>query len=43
MKAFLRRGYKKCSRSIKMILENEFGIIYNLKKIRRLMKKFAIV
>lgn len=42
-KAFHRRGYKKGSRSIKMILENEFGIIFNLKKIRRLMKKFNIV
>ena len=42
-KAFQRRGYKKGSRSIKMILEHEFGVIYNLKKIRRLMKKFNIV
>jgi len=42
-KAFGRRGYKKGSRSIKMILEHEFGVIYNLKKIRRLMKKFNIV
>ncbi|MFI2859107.1 IS3 family transposase [Paenibacillus sp. JSM ZJ436] len=42
-KAFERRGYKKGSRSIKMILEHEFGVIYNLKKIRRLMKKFNIV
>ncbi|MCY9695565.1 IS3 family transposase [Paenibacillus alginolyticus] len=42
-KAFQRRGYKKGSRSIKMALENEFGIIYNLKKIRRLMKKFNII
>lgn len=42
-KAFHRRGYKKGSRSIKMILENEFGVVYNLKKIRRLMKKFDIV
>jgi putative transposase len=42
-KAFNRRGFKKGSRSIKMILENEFGVIYNLKKIRRLMKKSGIV
>lgn len=42
-KAFHRRGYKKGSRSIKMILENEFGVIFNIKKIRRLMKKFNIV
>lgn len=26
-----------------MVLEHEFGIIYNLKKIRRIMKKFEIV
>ena len=42
-KAFNRRGFKKGSRSIKMILENEFSVIYNLKKIRRLMKKFDII
>lgn len=42
-KAFHRRGYKKGSRSIKMTLENDFGVIYNLKKIRRLMRKFNIV
>jgi transposase InsO family protein len=42
-KAFARRGFKKGSRSIKMILENEFGIVYNLKRIRRLMKKFGLV
>lgn len=33
------RGYKKGSRSIKMILENEFNIVYNRKKIQRIMKK----
>jgi putative transposase len=38
-KAFHRRGFKKGSRSIKMILENEFSVIYNLKRIRRLLKK----
>jgi len=42
-KAFTRRGFKKGSRSIKMILEQEFGIVYNLKRIRRLMKKFGLV
>lgn len=42
-KAFRRRGYKKGSRSIKMVLENEFDVNYNFKKIRRLMKKFKIV
>lgn len=42
-KAFNRRGFKKGSRSIKMILENEYGMVYNLKRIRRLMKKFQLI
>lgn len=42
LKVFNRRGYKKGSRSIKMILEREFNIIYSLKKIRRIMKKYGI-
>jgi putative transposase len=42
-KAFHRKGFKKGSRSIKMILENEFDITYNLKRIRRLMKKLNLV
>lgn len=42
-KAFNRRGYKKGSRSIKMTLENEYETCYNLKRIRRLMKKFNLV
>lgn len=42
-KAFHRRGFKKGSRSIKMILENEFGVVYNLKRIRRLMKQLNLV
>ncbi|MFR5266654.1 IS3 family transposase [Clostridium sp.] len=37
------RGYKKDSRNIKMILENEFNIIYNRKKIQRIMRKFKII
>lgn len=41
-KAFASRFFKKGSRSIKMTLENEFGIVYNLKRIRRLMKKFNV-
>ncbi|MEC0194585.1 hypothetical protein [Paenibacillus apiarius] len=32
-KAFNRRGYQKGSRSIKMILENELNVTYNLKRI----------
>jgi transposase InsO family protein len=43
LKVFDRRGYKKGSRSIKMVLENEFNIIYSLKRIRRIMRKYNIV
>ena len=43
LKAFNRRGYKKGSRSIKMILENEFDIIFSRKKIRRIMRKYGII
>lgn len=43
IKAFNRRGYKKGSRSIKMILENEYNIIFSRKKIQRIMKKYGIV
>lgn len=42
-KAFHRRGFKKGSRSIKMTLEHEYGTVYNLKRIKRLMKKFNLV
>ncbi|WP_445506904.1 HTH domain-containing protein, partial [Niallia sp. 03190] len=34
LKAFNRRGYKKGSRSIKMILENEYDLQYSRKKIQ---------
>ena len=43
LKAFNRRGYKKGSRSIKMILENEYNVIFSRKKIQRIMKKYGIV
>jgi putative transposase len=43
LKAFNRRGYKKGSRSIKMILENDFGLNYSRKKIQRIMNKYEIV
>ena len=43
LKVFNRRGYKKGSRSIKMTLENEFNIVYSLKRIRRIMHKYDIV
>lgn len=34
---------KKVARQIKMTLESNFNIIYNLKRIRRVMKKFDII
>lgn len=43
LKAFNHRGYKKGSRSIKMTLENEFGLIMNRKKIQRIMRKYNII
>lgn len=43
LKAFNRKGFKKGARSIKMILENDFNIVFNLKKIRRIMKNYGIV
>ena len=43
LKAFNYRGYKKGSRSIKMILKSKFDINYNRKRIQRIMKKFNIV
>lgn len=43
LKAFNRRGYKKGSRSIKMILENDYNIIFSRKKIQRIMRKYGIV
>lgn len=43
LKAFHFKGRKKGARQIKMVLENEFKIKYNLKRIRRIMKKYNIV
>lgn len=43
LKAFNRRGYKKGSRSIKMILEGEHDLNFSRKKIQRIMKKYGIV
>ena len=43
LSAFNRHGYKKGAKSIKMTLENEDNIIFNLKKIRRIMKKYDII
>jgi len=41
--AYRFKGYNKGSRGIKMTLENQYQITMNLKKIRRLMKKFNLV
>lgn len=43
LKAFNFKGYKKGSRSIKMTLENSFGITYNRKRIQRIMRKYNIL
>lgn len=41
--AFNRHGYKKGAKGIKMTLQNEDKIIFNLKHIRRIMKKYNII
>lgn len=43
LKAFNFRRRKKGARQIKMTLEHQYHIIYNLKRIRRIMKKFQII
>lgn len=43
LKAYRFRGRNKGARQIKMTLEGQFNIIYNLKRIRRIMKKYDIV
>lgn len=43
LKAYYFRGRKKGARQIKMTLKNQYDITYNLKRIRRIMKKFEIV
>lgn len=42
-KAYNFKNRKKGAKQIKMTLENEFKITYNLKRIRRIMKKYNIV
>ena len=42
-KAYNFKGRKKGARQIKMTLEGEFRIVYNLKRIRRVMKKYNII
>ncbi|WP_368652526.1 IS3 family transposase [Ornithinibacillus sp. 4-3] len=43
LKAFNFRRRKKGARQIKMTLEHQYHITYNLKRIRRIMKKFQII
>jgi putative transposase len=43
MMAYRFKGYNKGAKGIKMTLENQYQITMNLKKIRRLMKKFNLV
>ena len=43
LKAFAYRGYKKGSRTIKMLLEDKHDICYNRKKIMRIMRKYGII
>lgn len=42
LEAYKFKNRYKGARQIKMVLENEFGIKFNLKKIRRLMKKYNL-
>jgi putative transposase len=43
LKAFFFKGRKKGARQIKMTLAGQFQIVYNLKRIRRIMKKYSII
>jgi transposase InsO family protein len=43
LKAFNFKGRKKGARQIKMTLAGQFNVVYNLKRIRRIMKKFSII
>lgn len=43
LKAFGKKGYKRGARSIKMNLERDSNIIYSLKKIGRIMRKYNII
>lgn len=43
LKAFNFKNRKtKGARQIKMVLKSEFNLVYNLKRIRRIMKKYSI-
>jgi transposase InsO family protein len=42
MQAYRFKGFNKGAKQLKMTLENQFDTVMNLKKIRRLMKKFGL-
>ncbi|WP_255295755.1 IS3 family transposase [Bacillus pseudomycoides] len=43
LKAFHFKGRKKGARQIKMTLAGQLQVVYNLKRIRRIMKKYGII
>ncbi|MCA1321160.1 IS3 family transposase [Bacillus tianshenii] len=43
LKAFNFKRRKKGARQIKMTLAGQFSVVYNLKRIRRIMKKYGII
>lgn len=43
LKAFHFKKRKKGARQIKMTLEGQFQVVYNLKRIRRIMNKYSII
>jgi len=43
LKAFHFKRRKKGARQIKMTLAGQFNVKYNLKRIRRIMKKYGII
>jgi len=43
LKAFNFKRRKKGARQIKMTLAGQFNVVYNLKRIRRIMKKYGII
>ena len=43
LEAYKFKGRMKGARQIKMTLEGHFGTVYNLKRIRRIMKKYEII
>ncbi len=42
LKGYKFKGYDKGSRGVLMALRNEFGVIFNRKRIQRIMRKFKI-